>query len=121
MLQTSNYIKHTTKNPLKKWLINYFYKVLFGLIANLEIKTILDAGCGEGFSLNQLKKKFPSKIYTGIDASSKAIKLGKKIFPNIKLKTGNIYRLPDKDRIFDLVICTEVLEHLAKPAKALQE
>lgn len=121
MLKTSNYIKHTTKNPLKKWLINYFYKVLFSLITDLKIITALDAGCGEGFTLDQLKKKFPAIDCVGIDASAKAINLGRKMFPKIKLKTGSIYQLPYKNRSFDLVLCTEVLEHLTNPAMALKE
>ena len=50
-----------------------------------------------------------------------AIELGKKTYPDIKIIQGSIYELPYKDKAFDLVLCTEVLEHLENPDKALKE
>ena len=40
-------------------------------------------------------------------------------FANFQL--GNVYNLPFHDKEFDLVICSEVLEHLNEPSKALKE
>lgn len=117
----SNFLKHSSKNPLQRKLINNFYNCLVKLIKNLSVSSILDTGCGEGFTLNQLEKQFPNKTYLGIDSSLKVVNLGNKLFPKIKLKVGNIYRLPFKNQSFDLVICSEVLEHLANPKKALEE
>jgi ubiquinone/menaquinone biosynthesis C-methylase UbiE len=57
----------------------------------------------------------------GVDFLDTAIEIGKKIHPQLKLKQGNIYDLPYKNSEFDLVICTEVLEHLKEPDKALKE
>ena len=50
-----------------------------------------------------------------------AISLGKKLYSDLAIKQGSVYELPYKDNSFDLVICTEVLEHLEEPAKALKE
>lgn len=47
--------------------------------------------------------------------------MGKKLFPNLIFKEGSIYKLPYKDNSFDLVVCTEVLEHLDAPPKVLNE
>ena len=41
--------------------------------------------------------------------------------PKLTLKEGTIYALPYKDNSFDLIICSEVLEHLEHPDKALEE
>jgi 2-polyprenyl-3-methyl-5-hydroxy-6-metoxy-1,4-benzoquinol methylase len=38
-----------------------------------------------------------------------------------KFLTGDIYNLPLSDNAYDLVICTEVLEHLIKPNEAIAE
>jgi len=57
----------------------------------------------------------------GIDYSLDAIKLGKQVHPYLNIKRGDIYNLVYEDNSFDLVICTEVLEHLENPAKALKE
>jgi len=50
-------------------------------------------------------------------ASLKALKLDKLV----TLKIMNAERLQYKDNSFDLVICSEVLEHLENPQKALRE
>lgn len=81
----------------------------------------MDVGCGEGFTLNKLKKNNIGKKYLGIDYSKTAIEIGKRLYPELDLKTGDIYKLEFKDNSFDLVICSEVLEHLENPLKALKE
>ena len=117
----SNFRKHTHKNPIQQLLINNFYKTLINVIKPLKAKTILDVGCGEGFSLNKLNENNIGEKLEGIDYSKEAISIGKKLFPNLLLKQGSIYDLPYKDNTFDLVLCTEVLEHLENPKKGLQE
>lgn len=117
----SNYQKHTSKNPLQKFLIENFYKALLQIVDDLKPKTILDAGCGEGFTLARLQKEGIGKHLEGIDYSLNAIILGKKNYPFLSLKQGDIYNLPYRNNSFDLVICSEVLEHLEHPKKVLEE
>lgn len=118
---TSNFLKHTSKNPIQQFLITSFYKNLIELAKPLSPETILDAGCGEGFSLNKLAINKIGKKFEGVDGSKTALSLGRKLFPHLVFKYGNVYKLPYKDNFFDLVICTEVLEHLHNPKKALHE
>lgn len=117
----TNFLKHTSKNPLQKLLIQNFYSTLISLAKPLSPKTILDAGCGEGFTLNRLSRSGIGEKLEGIESSGTALSLGKKIFPEFTFKHGSIYNLPYKDRAFDLVVCTEVLEHVNQPIKALRE
>lgn len=118
---TSNFLKHTSKNPVQQLLINNFYQTLIKIIKPLKAEAILDVGCGEGFSLNKLHENNIGKKLEGIDYSKEAISIGKKLFPNLSLKQGSIYNLLYKDDTFDIVLGTEVLEHLGNPKKALQE
>jgi len=120
-MESTNYKKHTTKNPLQRFLIGRFYTVLVEYVRQAGSKTILDAGCGEGFTLDRLHKEGVGTRYEGFDASAKAVTIGKKMFPHLQLAQGDIYAISQKDRSFDLVICSEVLEHLEDPAKALSE
>jgi ubiquinone/menaquinone biosynthesis C-methylase UbiE len=121
MESTDNYRKHTTSSSLQRILINNFYETLFAEIKNLEPESILDVGCGEGFTLQKLKDRGIGKKLEGIEYLERAIEIGNKIHPDLKLRQGNIYELPYKDNEFDLVLCTEVLEHLEDPEKALKE
>lgn len=121
MKETSNYKKHTDPGFLKRRLLDNFYKSLLATLDDLRAETILDVGCGEGFTLIRLKNKGIGGQAEGVDYSPEAIALGNKIHPSLNLRQGDVYALPYPDNSFDLVICTEVLEHLQYPEKALRE
>ncbi|OGE32036.1 hypothetical protein A2631_02875 [Candidatus Daviesbacteria bacterium RIFCSPHIGHO2_01_FULL_44_29] len=121
MKVTDNYQKYTHKNPFQRILLNNFFKALSQILRPLRVETILDVGCGEGFILAKLKQEKIGKKLIGIDLSKAALRIGKNIHPKLTLKLGSIYKLPFKDNAFDLVLCTEVLEHLKNPPKALAE
>jgi len=120
-MTTSNYQKHTSKNSLQQWLIKKFYQAVFENLNNIKVKRVLDVGCGEGFTLKRLQVNNIAKHYEGLDVSIKALKMAKKMVPEIKFTQGNIYQLPYRDKTFDLILCNEVLEHLSEPEKALKE
>ena len=121
MQTTDNLKKHTSKNPLKTVFLNIYYKTFVEELKKLEIKNVLDIGCGEGFILNKLKQERIGESWEGIDYSKEAVEIGKKIHSYLDLTQGSIYDSKFKDNSFDLVVCTEVLEHLESPQIALKE
>lgn len=119
--KTTNFEKHTTKNPIGRLFLDNFLKTAIASIKHLNIDSVLDVGCGEGFTLAKLKSAKIGKNYEGIEVDPTAIELGKKLYPSLNIKKGDIYDLPYKSNSFDLIICTEVLEHLENPKKAYKE
>lgn len=120
-MTTDNYRKHTSNNPIQKLFINNFYKMFLYIIKPLGVESVLDVGCGEGFTLNKLYQNKVGKSLEGIDYSLTAVMLGKKQNKKLMLRQGDIYKLPYKEKSFDIVLCMEVLEHLEDPKKALKE
>lgn len=119
--KTTNFEKHTTKNPIGKIFLENFLKTVIATTKLLNINTVLDVGCGEGFTLARLKAAKIGKTHEGIEKDETSIELGKKLYPTLSIQEGDIYKLPYKNNSFDLVVCTEVLEHLENPKKAYKE
>lgn len=80
-------------------------------------KNILDIGCGSGTLVKVLKDKYGRNIKaTGIDIS----RLGNSE-KYLHFIQGSAMNLPFKDKSFDLIFITDVLEHITKPRLALKE
>ncbi|MDQ5900971.1 MAG: hypothetical protein QG600_549 [Patescibacteria group bacterium] len=118
---TDNYRKHTTSSSLQKKLLAKFNAALLEEAKKLSPESILDVGCGEGFTLEMLRENNVGKNLEGVDFLDRAIELGKKEHPKLTLKQGSIFDLKYKDNSFDLVICSEVLEHIENPEEGLKE
>ena len=79
---------------------------------------ILDAGCGTGRLiplLLRLTKK--NSLVCGIDLSFKSLHLAKSKFDKNRrlfyvLVQGSVTDLPFKSELFDLIVCSEVFEHI---------
>jgi len=116
--ESGNYRKYTSKNPLMGIIISKFMTDLSETISPLEdVNSVIDIGCGEGFIINCLNRP----DITGVDISKKALDIAKRKNPGCNFCTGSVYDLSFKESSFDLVIATEILEHLENPEEALQE
>lgn len=114
--------KHTSSNLLLKSILKKFDKDLLETIKISNPKKVLDIGCGEGFYTKIIADALPSAEIVGIDVEEEYIAFAKRINfqKNVKYSVNDLFKLPFKKEEFDLVICTEVLEHLEKYDKALE-
>ena len=78
---------------------------------------ILDIGCGFGYIMWLLE----IENYTGLDISEKVLKIARKLFKKPKFVQGTVERMPFRKENFDIIIFTEVIEHLPNPKKAISE
>lgn len=119
---STNHNKHTTQNWLYRKHIEIFLDQLYEMLAKTEPKSVLDAGCGEGFVVDFLARRNPELKLVGVDLSDAAVAYANTHFGDkARFRTGSIYKLPFSDRSFDTVLCSEVLEHLDDPSKAVEE
>jgi SAM-dependent methyltransferase len=119
-VDTSNFAKHQTRNPVVRRLISRFYRRLREIVAPLEAQAVLDAGCGEGEAIARLGHVLPSRVFA-IDILEESVAYTRGRLPHVEVSRESIYALPFDDDCFDLVLCLEVLEHLGQPAAALAE
>lgn len=131
------YSKATLQSILKQVPVDYyesgkksnvFQKIWHGKkweILNKQLtgfpKKILDSGCASGHIAHLIKEKFPDSEVFGVDIYSPAITYAKKIYPNIEFKVADAQELPFKSNLFDVVLSSEVLEHVVDPKKTLLE
>ena len=76
-------------------------------------KTILDVGCGDGSFIALLNKDKKFEVI-GIDAYKPYLAKAKKTGVYKKLILGDVRKLPFKEKSFDIVLCSQVIEHLKK-------
>lgn len=96
------------------------------IFENLELKgneKVLEVGCGRGFYVKTLNEVWPKLDITGVDLNEKYLSVAKKFVNDdkVKLIKADATDLPFKDKSFDRIICSEVLEHIPDDQKAISE
>ena len=83
---------------------------------------ILDVGCGVGDLLAQIRRHEPSVDVYGLDFSKKGLNVARSGLANGKFVLYTIDKtLPFKEGAFDVVLCTDVIEHLEYPDHVVTE
>lgn len=115
--------KYQQRNPISRFLTQRFLRRIVDLTKDLcpEGGSLLDVGCGEGINLYHISEATDNFQLTGLEISQESLDVAKTMVPMSHLEQGSIYDLPYEDNYFDLVLCTEVLEHLEEPEKGLKE
>jgi 2-polyprenyl-3-methyl-5-hydroxy-6-metoxy-1,4-benzoquinol methylase len=111
---------HLIKEYLSEERIRFYQSLIQVLIDKrifIENKNVADVGCGMGYQLKLLVGYNPASL-TGLDFSSAALEIARKVCPDGRFYEFDIYG--DYNEKFDIVLCTEVLEHLLYPSIALK-
>ena len=90
---------------------------------------VLDVGCGEGRHIFGILNEFEDVYCYGLDQDIPSLdkcKEGLEFFKELDFngtvfQQGSVYQLPYKENFFDLIICSEVLEHLEDYHAAIDE
>lgn len=113
--------KHLSKNLILQSLLRKFNHDVANIASSCHPKQILDVGCGEGFTTYEIAKVLPNANITAIDIDDSKLEFARqyKKSQDITYMKGDIYDLSMFSKHADLIICTEVLEHLNNYTSAL--
>lgn len=83
---------------------------------------VVDIGCGVGDLLLEVRKRNPNIKISGLDFSIKAVDGAQVAIPDGSFILHKIEKiLPFNNNVFDVVLCTDVLEHLEYPKIVISE
>lgn len=108
----------------KKYLVyglssNREKKIRQLLDADLKGLEVLDLGCGRG-DLAKILKDLGAKV-TGVDFDKQSLSQAKRYLTKAVWVDLNKLKLPFKTNRFDLIVSSEVVEHLLYPNQVLKE
>lgn len=104
-------------------VIKFFWDIYVSLLSlsfipnwiiNSSCRSILDLGCGQGLQMKTIKLRYPKIYALGIDLFKPYIDKCRKEKTHDKFKIADIRTLKLKDKSFDVVMASQVLEHMSK-------
>jgi len=107
-----------------KYPVRFKEECLRRIFGGLKFKKgalLLDIGCGSARILNKICCQYGTQG-VGIDIAEEQIRLNQEYNPfGNKYCVGDAENLPFPDKVFDYIICLDVLEHLPRPQVCLRE
>lgn len=106
-----------TGDPYRRLVVD---PALFELLGEIDHRTLLDAGCGNGYVANILRQK-GGKV-TACDRSGALIAAARRRFPEMQFDEADLTKaLPYADRSFEIILSHLVFQDLADLTKPLTE
>ena len=109
-------IKPSQKNHTIRYGISYG---ILKMLNRLDWNTLIDVGGGEGYIAKLAREIFGKEAFSS-EISLEANLRSREYF-GLHGITADIHRLPFKDESFDIVLASEVIEHLQFPSIGLYE
>jgi SAM-dependent methyltransferase len=85
-----------------------------------DIGTVLEIGCGEGGTMEWIKRNYRVTFAAGVELDAEAGSVARNIFDSVEI--GHVDEVPLKFAVqsFDMILCLDVLEHLPRPDRTLE-
>jgi SAM-dependent methyltransferase len=120
------YRAHQPIYGYKKWPCEWYFTGryiptlrIMRELARLKVDSMLDVGGAEGYKSHIARKLFGISVHTS-DLSEEACKRAQEIF-GVQGTPCDIHALPFGDEQYDVVTCSETLEHVTEPRQAIDE
>lgn len=114
--------KYLQTNAITDTLLRRFFNGVVSVLPATSIESVLEIGCGEGFSMERLAPHLKNKRITISDVDPELVARARKRNPvGVETAVESIYNLKHQDRSIDCVLVLEVLEHLEDVDQALSE
>ncbi len=121
--------KYQNQGSIAQKLVGGFFNSILQLLehdafSNQTPQEVIEIGAGEGHVSEKVIQKFPDAKFYLTDVYDDRLDLSKQLLsekPNVKFQFEDITDIKFNDNHFDLIICCEVLEHIDKYQKGLEE
>jgi len=106
------------KGGIGHWFRDFRDRKVFSLLEKKD-GWVVDLGCGEGITLEKLKRAFPEKHSVGIDVSEENVRVCR--LHELPALCGDVRRLGLKAKAMDCCLLMDVIEHVEDPEGVLEE
>ncbi len=115
---STSYTEYEFPGAREPHMFSQFMPVILDLLGNIPAGTrVLDVGCGNGYVCGEFARR--GATVTGIDLSRQGLQFAREAHPQVRFEEvsaddqilENLHEQP-----FDIVVSTEVVEHLHSPA-----
>jgi 2-polyprenyl-3-methyl-5-hydroxy-6-metoxy-1,4-benzoquinol methylase len=109
------------RDPISRLILDVFVRSIRRVVNNLPARSILDVGCGNGWLTSHLITAQPSAMIYALDVSEALLEPSAGLPSSAKRVIAAAEFLPFRADTFDLVVATEMLEHVPRPELVLHE